>query len=42
MLLDDSVVHPSYDVAIWINTTFFSQAFRDAFLAKWKEMKKIS
>lgn len=26
MLLDDKSVHPSYDVAIWVNTPFFAKA----------------
>ncbi len=41
MLLDDKIVHPSYDVAIWINTKFFSKSFDDLFLSKWDEMKQM-
>ncbi len=40
MLLDDKIVHPSYDVGVWVNTEFFASAFEDAFSSKWEKMKK--
>jgi sugar-specific transcriptional regulator TrmB len=39
MLLDDKVVHPSYDTAVWINTKFFSTTLEKIFDAKWQDMK---
>ena len=41
MLMDDSEVHPTYDIGIWINTPFFSSALAELFELAWKEMKKI-
>ena len=31
MLIDDVVVHPSYDVAVWVNTAFFALAVEKMF-----------
>ncbi len=42
MLLDDKVVHPSYDVAVWVNTKFFASAFENVCSAKWQGMKNAS
>lgn len=41
MLMDDSDVHPTYDIGVWINTPFFSAALEELFELAWKEMKKI-
>jgi len=41
MLLDDTEVHPTYDLGVWINTPFFSQALSQLFDIAWKDMKKI-
>jgi len=41
MLLSDDNVHPNYDVGIWINTQFFSQALDQLFDIAWKNFKKI-
>ncbi len=41
MLLNDDSVHPSYDVGVWVNTGFFSNAFEDMFNSEWKKMKLI-
>lgn len=41
MLLDDEKFHPNYDIGVWINTDFFSQALEQMFELAWKEMKKI-
>jgi len=41
MLLDDEKVHPNYDVGIWINTPFFSQALERLFDLAWKTFKKV-
>jgi sugar-specific transcriptional regulator TrmB len=41
MLLDDEKFHPNYDVGVWINTEFFSQALEQMFELAWLEMKPI-
>ena len=41
MVMDDSDVHPTYDVAIWVNTPFFSQALENLFELAWNEMKVV-
>ena len=39
MVMDDSEVHPTYDVGIWINTPFFAAAMDELFDLAWKAMK---
>ncbi len=39
MVLDDSEVHPTYDVGIWVNTPFFASALQNLFDIAWKDMK---
>ena len=39
MVLDDSEVHPTYDVGIWVNTPFFAKALEELFDLAWKNMK---
>ena len=39
MVLDDVEVHPTYDVAIWVNTPFFASALSSLFELAWKTMK---
>ena len=39
MVLNDGEVHPTYDVGIWVNTPFFSQALEGLFELAWNEMK---
>ena len=41
MLLDDEKFHPNYDIGVWINTEFFSQALEQMFELAWKSMKKV-
>jgi len=41
MVLDDSEVHPTYDVGIWVNTPFFASALEGLFELAWREMKAI-
>ena len=41
MLMDDTEVHPTYDIGIWINTPFFAAALEELFELAWHEMKKI-
>jgi len=39
MVLDDTEVHPTYDIGVWVNTPFFAQALEDLFELAWKAMK---
>ena len=41
MLLDDSDVHPTYDVGIWINTPYFSSVLENLFDSAWRGMKPV-
>jgi len=41
MLLDDKIVHPSYDLGVWVNTKFFASAFEDIFSEKWEKMQNV-
>ena len=40
MVMDDTEVHPTYDIGIWANTPFFASAMEGLFDLAWKEMKK--
>jgi len=39
MLMNDSEIHPSYDVGVWVNAPFFATAMNDLFDMAWKEME---
>ena len=39
MVMDDSEVHPTYDIGIWVNTPFFASALDNLFDLAWKSMK---
>jgi sugar-specific transcriptional regulator TrmB len=39
MVMDDAEVHPTYDVGVWINTPFFSNALENLFDVAWKGLK---
>jgi HTH-type transcriptional regulator, sugar sensing transcriptional regulator len=39
MVLDDSNVHPTYDVGIWVNTPFFASALESLFDEMWKGLR---
>jgi len=41
MLMDDSIVHPNYDVAVWISTEFFAMALEQMFEIAWKEFAPL-
>ncbi len=41
LLFDDNKIHPSYDVGVWVNTPFFSQAIQDLFDITWKSLEPI-
>jgi HTH-type transcriptional regulator, sugar sensing transcriptional regulator len=42
MVMNDSDVHPTYDVGIWVNTPFFASAMDSLFDLAWKDMKPIA
>jgi sugar-specific transcriptional regulator TrmB len=39
MINDDTEVHPTYDVGIWVNTPFFANALEELFELAWVDMK---
>ncbi len=39
MVLDDTEVHPTYDIGIWVNTPFFASAVEELFELAWKAMR---
>ena len=41
MLMDDTEVHPTYDIGIWINSPFFSSAIENLFELAWKSLKEV-
>ena len=41
MVLDDDKVHPNYDVALWLNTSFFASALEQLFEVAWDKFKKV-
>jgi len=41
MVTDDEDVHPTYDIGIWINTPFFSNALAELFNLAWDKMEKV-
>jgi len=40
MVLNDTDVHPTYDVGIWVNTPFFAGALEQMFSLVWDDLKK--
>ncbi len=41
MVLDDTEVHPTYDIGVWVNTPFFAKALDNMFDLAWKGMKPV-
>ena len=41
MIMDCDNIHPTYDIGIWINTPFFSQAVENLFDIAWEHMEVI-
>ncbi|HLC46970.1 MAG TPA: helix-turn-helix domain-containing protein [Candidatus Nanoarchaeia archaeon] len=39
MVLNDTEVHPTYDIGIWVNTPFFASALEGLYELAWKGMK---
>ncbi len=42
MLLDDAEIHPNYDIGIWINSEFFTNAVKNLFDENWKKAVPIN
>jgi len=42
MILDDEVVHPNYDVGVWVNSPFFGNALNEMFSASWETMTPLN
>jgi sugar-specific transcriptional regulator TrmB len=42
MVAHDEDIHPSYDIGIWINTPYFSQALEGLFELAWKDFEPAS
>lgn len=42
MLLDDIETHPTYDLAMWVNTPFFASALSDMFNKVWQESNVVA
>jgi len=40
MLSDDQEVHEAYDMGVWVNTPFFTQALEQMFELSWKNLKR--
>ncbi|MBW3011120.1 hypothetical protein KY335_00630 [Candidatus Woesearchaeota archaeon] len=38
MVMNDTEVHPTYDIGIWVNTPFFANALDSMFDMAWKDM----
>jgi HTH-type transcriptional regulator, sugar sensing transcriptional regulator len=39
MVMNDTEVHPTYDIGIWVNTPFFASALEELFELAWKSLK---
>jgi len=42
MLLNDTDVHPNYDVGVWVNSPFFGGTMQELFDANWEKMTPLS
>ncbi|RME77708.1 hypothetical protein D6774_03520 [Candidatus Woesearchaeota archaeon] len=40
MVMEDTEIHPTYDVGIWVNTPFFASALEELFEIAWENMKE--
>ncbi|MCX8146946.1 MAG: hypothetical protein N3D84_00575 [Candidatus Woesearchaeota archaeon] len=41
MVLNDSEVHPTYDVGVWVTTPFFASAMEELYDHAWKNFKPV-
>ncbi|MFP4402977.1 MAG: TrmB family transcriptional regulator [Nanoarchaeota archaeon] len=39
MVTDDTEIHPTYDIGIWVNTPFFAKSMTELFEVAWKSLK---
>lgn len=42
LIFDDEEVHPNYDTGIWVNSSFFANAFGQIFDASWEKMTPLN
>jgi HTH-type transcriptional regulator, sugar sensing transcriptional regulator len=42
MVLDDKIVHPNYDVGIWLSSEFFAKSFGQMVQASWKDFMPLN
>ena len=42
MVSNDVEVHPTYDLGVWLNTSYFSNAMEDMFELAWQKMTPLS
>ncbi len=42
MILDDEIIHPNYDVGVWVNSPFFGNALNEMFSASWETMTPLN
>ncbi len=42
MLLDDKIVHPNYDVAVWLSSDYFAQSVAHMFSLAWDNFTPLS
>ncbi|MCX8158998.1 MAG: hypothetical protein N3D20_01765 [Candidatus Pacearchaeota archaeon] len=42
MLLNDKEVHPNYDVAVWLSTSYFAKAMEKMFETAWNEFTPLN
>lgn len=41
LLFDDGEIHPTYDVGVWVNTPFFSEALQNLFDVAWENLPTL-
>ena len=42
LLFDDTTIHPTYDVGVWVNTPFFAQTLSDLFDKTWDTLNIVN
>jgi len=42
MVMNDDDVHPSYDIGVWVNTPYFTNALEGMFTHSWNDMTPMS
>lgn len=41
LVMDDDIVHPSYDLGLWVKTPFFAGSVENMFNHQWEHMKEL-